>query len=284
VVTLSATNHTGGVQQTLTVTVDQAPRITSPNTVNSAVGKAFSFTVTATGNPVPTLSETGGLPSGVVFTANSDGTATISGTPATAGTYPLTITATSSAGTATQSLSLVVTAAPTITSANKVTFTTGTAGSFTETTTGTPAPAIAVSGALPPGLSFTDNKDGTATLAGTPAATAGGNYTVTVTATNSVGSTKQALTVTVHQPPQITSASTLTVAVRRSFTFRITTTGYPVPTVSKTGTLPPGVQFTARNNGTATISGTPWARGTYPLTITATGAGTATQSFTLTVR
>ena len=43
------------------------------------------------------------------------------------------------------------------------------------------------SGALPTGLTFVDNHDGTATLAGTPAADAGGTYPLTITAANGVG-------------------------------------------------------------------------------------------------
>src|SRR5262249_20795451 len=51
------------------------------------------------------------------------------------------------------------------TSANSTTFTTGTAGTFTVTTSGSPRAAISRTGALPSGVSFTDNGDGSATLA-----------------------------------------------------------------------------------------------------------------------
>jgi hypothetical protein len=40
--------------------------------------------------------------------------------------------------------------------------------SFTITTSGSPAPTLHRVGKLPKGLSFTDNHDGTATIAGTP--------------------------------------------------------------------------------------------------------------------
>lgn len=78
-------------------------------------------------------------------------------------------------------------AAPHITSSAAVTFTVGVAQTFTVTATGGPAPAITDGGAiLPSGLTFTNNGDGTATLAGTPAAgTAGGSpYHFTITAAN----------------------------------------------------------------------------------------------------
>ena len=57
--------------------------------------------MTATGDPAPRITKTGRLPSGVRFTANGDGTAAISGTPAkaAAGVYPLTLTAKNKTGT-----------------------------------------------------------------------------------------------------------------------------------------------------------------------------------------
>ena len=79
---------------------------------------------------------------GVNFVDNGNGTATLSGTPAagTGGTYPLTITATNSAGTAHQSFTLVVNQLPAFTSAATATATVGQASSFTVTTSGYPTP------------------------------------------------------------------------------------------------------------------------------------------------
>src|SRR5262249_36964857 len=74
----------------------QAPTITSASTTTFTVGQAGTFTVTTTGvPPVKTITESGALPSGVLFTDNGDGTAKLSGTPAagTAGVYPLTVIA-----------------------------------------------------------------------------------------------------------------------------------------------------------------------------------------------
>ena len=77
--------------------------------------------------------------------------------------------------------------APAITSAASATSIVGAAFSFTVTTTGAPAPALTETGALPSGITFTDNGNGTATIAGTAAAGSGGSYPITITATNSVG-------------------------------------------------------------------------------------------------
>ncbi len=71
----------------------------------------MNFQVTTTGQPAPALSETGGLPSGVSFVDNGDGTATISGNIPTGavGSYPITITADNGVDTpAQQSFTIVV--------------------------------------------------------------------------------------------------------------------------------------------------------------------------------
>ena len=54
------------------------------------------------------------------------------------------------------------------------TFTAGTAGTFTVTTSHGASAALSVGGTLPVGVTFTDHGNGTATLAGTPAAGTGG--------------------------------------------------------------------------------------------------------------
>jgi len=58
--------------------------------------------------------------------------------------------------------------APIITSANGATFAIGSQGSFTVTATGAPTPALSESGALPGGVTFVDNGNGTATIHGNP--------------------------------------------------------------------------------------------------------------------
>ncbi|MGA9859813.1 MAG: hypothetical protein WBQ18_18255, partial [Solirubrobacteraceae bacterium] len=75
--------------------VATAPTITSASSTSFNVRQQGSFAVTSTGAPTPSLSESGTLPTGVSFTPHSDGTGTLSGTPASgsAGRYPITFTA-----------------------------------------------------------------------------------------------------------------------------------------------------------------------------------------------
>ncbi len=288
-ITITASNGISpNATQSFTLTVGaQAPAITSANAATFTAGTAGSFTVTTTGSPTSTITELGALPGGVTFVDNGDGTATLAGAPTSGGAFPLTITATSAAGTATQSFTLTVGQAAAITSANAAMFTVGAAGSFTVSTTGSPTPAIADPGvALPSGVTFTDNGNGTATLAGTPAAGTAGSYPITITATNGTGTASQSFTLTVDQAPAITSAATATATVGKALSISLTTTGSPISAISESGALPSGVTFTDNGTGTATLAGTPAAGtgGSYPITITATNpAGTASQSFTLTV-
>lgn len=88
---------------------------TAPPSVTSAVNTSFlfntasSFTVTATGAPVPAIAVTGTLPTGVTYVDNGDGTGTLAGTPTSAGSYPLSVTASNTTGpNAPQSFTLVV--------------------------------------------------------------------------------------------------------------------------------------------------------------------------------
>jgi len=103
-----------------------APGFTTAASADLTIGTQGSFSIAATGNPIPGISMDGELPTGLTFNGVSPGgsvnVATVSGTPArgTEGTYSLTFTAQNSVGTATQAFTLTVrpgNAAPTVTSA-----------------------------------------------------------------------------------------------------------------------------------------------------------------------
>ena len=178
---------------------------------------------------------------------------------------------------------------PAFTSADSTTFTVGVAGTFTVSASGYPTPALSETGALPGGVTFVDNGNGTATLSGMPAAGSGGTYILTLSASNGIGTdAAQTFTLTVYPLPEITSGNATTFTVGMPGTFTVIATGVPTPSLSLTGALPGGVTFVDNGNGTATLSGTP-AHGTvnvYPLTITAhnTSGVDYNQSFTLTVQ
>lgn len=179
---LTATNSIDAVTEQYTVSVTESPSVTSaaPHT-SGVVGTPYSFTVTATGFPAPTLALTGTLPAGLQF---NPATGVIDGTPTTAGTFDFGVTATNPIGAATSpTYSIKVEPAnisPTITSSTPPAATLGNKYSFTVTATGNPAPTFAVtSGTLPAGLSL-DAVSGAIT--GTPSTT--GNHQFTITASN----------------------------------------------------------------------------------------------------
>ena len=259
-----------------------------PPRTTFTTGSAGTFTVTTTGSPPPAVTYTGSLPTGLSLADNGDGTATLSGTAATgtAKTYTLKITAKNTAGSSTQTFTLVLNQAPAITSAASATFVTGKSATFKVTTTGTPVSALSYGGTLPSGVTFLDNGNGTATLSGTPAVGASGSYPFTVTATNAAGSVVQNFTLVVDSAPLVTSVATITFTVASAGTFTVTTSGFPTPALSVTGTLPSWLSFVDNGNGTATLSGTAaGAAKNYTLKITAkNSAGSTTQTFTLVVK
>lgn len=300
-------------------TISLVPVLPQTMAATFTVGTAGSTTITAAG--ASTITVAGALPSGVTLSGDGTTAVTLSGTAAlgTAATYPLTVTASNANGSSIGTFTLTVENAttggggggggdptspapttstpepsetstepavpPAITSTSTVTFTAGLASSFTITMTGTPTPTL-VSSALPDGLVLSAGvTPGTATISGTPAPYTGGVHPITLTATNAAGQATQTLTLTVRAAPTFTTPAKATAYVGVRTTITIQATGYPVPALSRKGTLPKGLVWSA-TGGTATITGTParGTSGTYPLTITAkNNVATTKQAFTLTV-
>jgi hypothetical protein len=111
--TIIASNGvTPNATQAFTLTVDQAPAITSGNSTQFTIGVASSFQVTATGFPAPTFSHTGSLPTGI--TLSPSGLLGVTAAAGTAGTYPITIIASNGVSpNATQSFTITVVKAST---------------------------------------------------------------------------------------------------------------------------------------------------------------------------
>ncbi len=210
IATLTAVVEYQGGRASTSFSVDVAPlEFTSDSSTVFEAGQPGTFTVSTNSMPTAHLTESGALPTGIAFTDNGDGTATIAGTaPTTLGAYPITITAENGVSPKqTQSFTLFVGTRPGLSSTASSVFVAGSAGSFTVTATGYPTPSLTASGNLPAGVTFTDNGDGTATLAGTPASGSQGVYPLTVTASNGLPPATQALTLTVlNQAPTATTA------------------------------------------------------------------------------
>jgi hypothetical protein len=186
-----------------------APTITSAISTSFVEGAAGSFSVSASGNPSPTLTESGALPGGITFSGGS-----LSGTPTATGQFPITFTATNGVSpNATQSFTLSVNASGSgglaITTTSPLPQgTTGTAYNIAVSApSGTTPYTWTIAGTLPAGLSVPAANGAagytaaTYPISGTP--TAAGTSTVTVTVTDSENpavSVSAPLTITIVAP------------------------------------------------------------------------------------
>ncbi len=277
-VMLSATNvgGTGSASLMLTATADPpaAPVISSGGTASATVGTAFSYQITATNSP--TSFGASGLPAGLTINTTSG---LISGTPTTAGTATVTLSATNSGGTGSAPLTLTVTAVsapPVITSSLTASATKGSAFSYQITATNSPT-SFGATG-LPAGLTINTTSG---LISGTP--TAAGSSNLTLSATNSGGTGNASLVLTVSAPlpgaPAITSSLTASGTVGAAFSYQIAATNSPTG-FAATG-LPAGL---AVNTVSGLISGAPTVAGTSNVTLSATNSGgTGSASLVLTV-
>ena len=195
------------------------PSITSPTAATGQVAVAFSYQITASNGPIISYGATP-LPAGLSVNTS---TGVISGTPTTAGTYSVTISATNSSGTGSATLTLTIKPPPpVITSALTATGQAGVAFSYQIQATNSPT-SFNVTGLLPAGLSVNTS---TGLISGTP--TTAGTYSVTISATNAGGTGSATLTLTINNPvPTITSISpTSTTAGSAQFTLTVNGTKF----------------------------------------------------------
>lgn len=266
----------GGVTNSFTYTlvVDPAlgtPVITSPTTATATVGTAFAFTVTASNSP--TSFNVGALPGGLTFTSP-----TIAGTPTTAGTFQIALSANNGTGIgAAVTLVLTISPAGPVPAINSATSASGPVGAaFTYNITASNAPVSYSAVGLPLGLSLNAT---TGAITGTP--TIAGAYTVALSATNNngVGATTN-LALTIGALSSISNAAPLTVTVSQPMaSFTLTATNSP-QSYNVSG-LPPGLAASAAG----VITGTPTTLGSFTITASANNAvgPGPNATFTLTV-
>ncbi len=258
-----------------------SPIIETPpsSTFTFTIGTAGSFTFSVSALPAATFSETGQLPSGITLSSLG----ILSGTAAagTAGSYPITITASNGvAPDYSEPFTLEVAELPTVTVPPTATVQVGTAVSIPIQVTGVPAPTVQVLTTLPPGVELTQVSPGSWELTGTPAPDTAGVYPAEFYATNAVGtSATSTMVITVLEAPSIaaTAAATFQSDAANSYTFVAECN--PACTYGASG-LPAGLNLNASGLLTGDL-----VVGTYNFTVTASNnLGAATQEFTLTVQ
>ena len=280
---------------TVTVTnVNGAPVVTTTTLPAGTQGVAYNTNLTASdedSGQTLTFGATG-LPPGLAV-ASAGGIGTISGTPTSAGNFPVTVTANDGVvNSAPVILQLNVAAPgnqnPTFTAPGPQTATVGTAFSLTVTGSDPDSDPLTFGATgLPPGLAM----NAAGAISGTPTSNTGSPFTVAVTVNDGRGGTANGsfqLTVQVpvpgNGPPTITAPGAQTATVGQAFTLTVSATdpdGDPL-TFSATG-LPAGLVISPAG----AISGTPTtaaAAVTVTVTVNDGRGGTTNADFQLTVQ
>jgi hypothetical protein len=265
-----------GNHVTVSFAAQGLPVFTTPSALSFVPNIASTQTITASGKPTPQISvASSNLPNDVSLSISS-GTLQLAfsgdrAQTATPQSYNLTLEATNSVGTTTQTFAVTVSPQLAIISPNSMTVTTGIPASFTFVTTGTPPPALSIdSGVRLGGMTFKDNGDGTATISGTDALTFAEicvpNDSTTpcpaIVATSSQGTVRQPFNIYVNPAPGASIAGsqvTTFIAGVPNQTLLVSTGSItPVSWWLQTIPLPPSwLTLNDNGNGTATLSGTP---------------------------
>ena len=260
---VTATNSTGSVtSEPITFSVVTAPRLKSNELIKEiALGAQIEMGFEILAHPKPSfVLSSGSLPPGLVLDSQ---TGQISGKATEPGKFTFSVVASNSLGETnlgTHTISVI--------DAPKIDLTEIPSrlllGEYISTSnlfSGYPKPTVQItSGQLPPGINLGAN----GRLFGTPSAV--GRYKFEVTTFNSAGRASQEISIVVNQVPSLSNDPVPQARINKPFSFQISSSGYPLPTISLEGKLPPGLSFDSK---TGLISGTPYEAGSFELTATA---------------
>ncbi len=262
------------------------------------VGESKQVHIAATGYPKPTLTESGALPTGMTFTPGS-GSATISGTPAagTGNDYFLTVTATNSQGSDSETYDLTVFQRPVFPPA----FCPGTmtVGAYShddeEVIAYPPFFGLDENNNLPSGVTFTQDQanEDAGVLSGTPTPGSGGKYGLQYSSDANNATRNVHCKLVVDEAPSFTDSGMAIVSAGAAPTTLVSlggAPGYPkTDSVTESGAAPAGMKIHTLHTGkgfAVNLSGTPAAgsQGDYTLDVTSSNGLTSSEDFVLVVK
>ena len=245
--------------------------ITTTSLPAGTVGVGYNAPLSATGGTTPYTWTATGLPLGLTVTNGS-----ISGTPTTPGTYPVSLRVTDSSGpplsATSQALTLIISPAlgTPICNFGTATYAPGTAYTNTCTVSGGAPPYTWTVSGLPSGVTYNPTTGSSTTISGIVPAS--GSYPVTVTAKDSSangGPPKSVPTFTISVATKVNLSCTNTsgpAIVNVPWATTCSATGTPPYRFTIGGSLPAGITNTSAATAT-TIGGSPTSPGTYSFTV-----------------
>jgi sugar lactone lactonase YvrE len=267
--TIQANNGVGSATQTFTLTVNHPPVITSANNTTFVVASPGTFQVVATGSPAPTFSIiSGSLPAFVAQFDGLTGLLTSSSPSSTAGSpYTITIRASNTAGFVDQVFTLNLTSGPSIvTPPSSQIVGPGQTAQFMTVANANGGGTLTYQwqrqvagtvGFFPifDGGKYFGTTTASLSVIGTAQSDSGDQFRVVVSSGIGSPATSVGATLTVTQPPIITSLNTAIFVENQFGSFTVMATGSPsTMTYSHIGNLPLGLTL---DPTTGVISGTP---------------------------
>lgn len=256
-----------------TLTIGSSLTIGTTSLPSGTVGVAYSATVSATGGSGSRNWTASGLPGNLSINA---ATGAITGVPQTSGPFPITVGVSDSTGATSKQFTLTVLQGLTITTTILPQATAGVSYSATvEATGGSGARSWGATG-LPGNLGI---NSATGTITGIPQSS--GSFPLTVTVTDTSGSTSKQFTLTVTAGLTITTTALPQGTSGVPYAAAIAASGGSGTRVWSASGLPSNLVI---NTSTGAITGTPQNAGTFTVTVTVTDGPVSTnKQFVLTI-
>ncbi|QKG80590.1 T9SS-dependent choice-of-anchor J family protein [Tenuifilum thalassicum] len=292
-VELEASDGVLSTKQTFTVKVytNHAPTFTSVPVELGLVNAEYEYQIVVSDENDDNVSlSVSEKPDWLEFTDNGDNTASLKGTPTSSGSFNVVISATDGVVSSIQQFTIHVKESnytPTFTSSPVLKDKVGVLYSYSITVTDSDNDKLYISAnSLPSWLSLTDNGDGTALLEGTPSEA--GTYSVVLVASDLIDDATQQFDIEVgaaNNPPVIESTPILSATVNEQYTYDIVARDQDGdPLEFNAVTLPDWLKLDVKENGHATLSGTPVTSGRFDVEFEVTdGYESTNQSFTINV-